>query len=130
MLDLELFIAKQKRRKILTRHAMFDFFEDSVNMWEFDQPQCKKNNFRLQDRKKLRRISVNPPLHLSSWTLQAIRPTLANYERQETTTRLIMRPRKPISYCVDDGIGLGKLKRRLESSNLADLGTIDFELCC
>ena len=72
---------------------------------------------------------MNPPLHLSSWTLQAIRPTLANYERQETTTRLIMRPRKPISYCVDDGIGLGKLKRRLESSNLADLVAFDFELC-
>ena len=40
-----------------------------------------------------------------------------------------MRPRKPISYCVDDGIGLGKLKRRLESSNLADLVAFDFELC-
>ena len=77
------------------------------------------------------RILHSSSLPVNDWrTLQAIRPTLANYERQETTTRLIMRPRKPISYCVDDGIGLGKLKRRLESSNLADLVAFDFELCC
>ena len=42
MLDLELLIAKQERHKILTRHAVFDFFEDSVNMWEFDPHPAKK----------------------------------------------------------------------------------------
>ena len=65
MLDLELLIAKQERHKILTRHAVFDFFEDSVNMWEFD-PHPAKNNSRFQDRKKLCRLSMNPPLQLSS----------------------------------------------------------------